>query len=412
MLNISRRGLLRRKVSQISGQRLLRTIDLSEPHLWYNDARKISRNVICHVGGTNSGKTYNALNALAAAGKGIYCGPLRLLAWEVQGSLLKKEVKCSLITGQEKDALDDGTHISCTVEMADLNKEFDVAVIDECQLFGDESRGWAWTQAFLGLKAKEIHLCGSVSMLPIVHNLCKLTNDTITVKTYSRLTPLTVCAKSLKSYKNIEAGDCVVGFGRKGLYETKREIEKLNPGLRCCVIYGGLPPDARKRQAELFSTPNSGYDVLVASDAIGMGLNLSIKRIIFSTVEKFDGRRRRRLLSAELKQIAGRAGRFGTIYEHGEVTCMNAEDLKYLRKGMQAIDKPIKKAGLFPSLEQLELLGVLIDYQVNDEILKAFWKDVMHKDWGTGDLLHNKEADTWLSAEEKSLRSVNLLYDH
>eukprot|EP00596_Hydrurales_sp_CCMP1899_P008950 CAMPEP_0119054606 /NCGR_PEP_ID=MMETSP1177-20130426/75184_1 /TAXON_ID=2985 /ORGANISM="Ochromonas sp, Strain CCMP1899" /LENGTH=370 /DNA_ID=CAMNT_0007034909 /DNA_START=429 /DNA_END=1542 /DNA_ORIENTATION=+ len=273
--------------------------------------------------------------------------------------------------------------------MADLSTEFEVAVIDEAQLFGDESRGWAWTQAFLGLKAKEIHLCGSISMLPIVKNLCLLAGDTLTVKNYSRLTPLTVCAKSLKSYKNIEKGDCIVGFGRKGLYDTKATIERNNPGLKCCVIYGGLPPDARKQQAKLFSTPDSGYDVLIASDAIGMGLNLAIKRIIFSAVEKFDGRKKRRLFPAELKQIAGRAGRYGTVYEHGEVTCMNSDDLKYVRHGMQAIDRPIQKAGLYPTLEQLELLGVIVDYQVTDAMMLSFWNNHLNKEW---DIDENNET--------------------
>lgn len=225
-----------RKVWRGQGERSLKTIDLSEPHLWYSNARTIRRNIICHVGGTNSGKTYTALTALAAAQNGVYCGPLRLLAWEVHETLLKKGVKCSLITGQERDYVEDGTHISCTVEMADLNTKFDVAVIDEAQLLGDESRGWAWTEAFLGLRAKEIHLCGSPAMLPIIRDLCKLTNDTISVNNYSRLTPLTVSAKSLRSYKKIQAGDCIVGFGRKLLYDIKNEIEVANPGLRCCVI--------------------------------------------------------------------------------------------------------------------------------------------------------------------------------
>lgn len=157
MLTVLRRTLLHRKINRVD-QRSFRTIDLSQPHLWYTDARKISRNVICHIGGTNSGKTYHALNALAAAKNGVYCGPLRLLAWEVQGTLLGRGVQCSLVTGQERDSPENSTHVSCTVEMADLNTEFEVAVIDEAQLFGDESRGWAWTQAFLGLKAKVCHI--------------------------------------------------------------------------------------------------------------------------------------------------------------------------------------------------------------------------------------------------------------
>ena len=236
MLGACQIRLHSRNVWRHYSERSLKTIDLSEPHLWYSKARTLRRNIICHVGGTNSGKTYTALTALAAAKNGVYCGPLRLLAWEVHETLQKKGVKCSLITGQERDFVEGGTHISCTVEMADLNTTFDVAVIDEAQLLGDESRGWAWTDALLGLRAKEIHLCGSPTMLPIVRALCKLTNDTISVNNYSRLTPLTVNAKSLRSYKKIQSGDCVVGFGRKLLYDIKNEIEVANPGLRCCVI--------------------------------------------------------------------------------------------------------------------------------------------------------------------------------
>ena len=113
-----------------------RTVDLSEPHLWFPHARKIQRKIICHVGSTNSGKTYNALTALSYARTGIYCGPLRLLAWEVSEKMREKNVRCNLLTGQEKDILDDATHVSCTVEMVDLRRRYDVAVIDECQLLG------------------------------------------------------------------------------------------------------------------------------------------------------------------------------------------------------------------------------------------------------------------------------------
>jgi hypothetical protein len=114
------------------------------------------------------------LNALAAAKNGVYCGPLRLLAWEVQGTLLNRGVQCSLVTGQERDSPENSTHISCTVEMADLSTEFEVAVIDEAQLFGDESRGWAWTQAFLGLKAKVSHIYRNFFL--VIKFLSKSTN--------------------------------------------------------------------------------------------------------------------------------------------------------------------------------------------------------------------------------------------
>jgi len=151
------RLLLLVRVAQRRGHRhLSRTVDLSEPHLWYRDARKMTRKIICHVGSTNSGKTYNALNALMYAKTGIYCGPLRLLAWEVSEKLREKDIVCSLLTGQEKDLLEGATHVSSTVEMVDLRRRYDVAVIDECQLMGDPSRGWAWTNAVLGVQAAEV----------------------------------------------------------------------------------------------------------------------------------------------------------------------------------------------------------------------------------------------------------------
>ena len=117
-------------------------------------------------------------------------------------------------------------------------------------------------------------------------------------------------------WARLRKGDCVVAFSRRNIYSLKHKIEKA--GKKCCVIYGNLPPgtiktlslclyiiEARKQQAALFNDPDSDYDVLVASDAIGMGLNLNIKRLIFSTMEKFDGERKRKLTISEIKQIAG-----------------------------------------------------------------------------------------------------------
>lgn len=136
-------------------------IDMTAPHTWFPMARKLSpRKIVCHVGPTNSGKTYSALQEMAKAPTGMYCGPLRLLAWEIAETMRNKAVPCDLVTGQEMDELPNATHVSCTIEMARLHEPFDCAVLDECQLIGDAHRGWAWTQAFLGVQAKTIHLCG------------------------------------------------------------------------------------------------------------------------------------------------------------------------------------------------------------------------------------------------------------
>jgi len=120
-------------------------------------------------------------------------------------------------------------------------------------------------------------------------------------------------------HASLRPGDCVVAFSRREIYELKHQIE-LSTRYRCCVVYGNLPPQTRVEQAELFNDPGSDYEVLVASDAIGMGINLNISRVVFSTIFKFDGTRRRRLTDAEVKQIAGRAGRYRSAFPEGEVT--------------------------------------------------------------------------------------------
>ena len=112
----------------------------------------------------------------------------------------------------------------------------------------------------------------------------------------------------------------MIAFSRNRLYELKQRIERT--GRKCCVVYGGLPPQTRREQASLFNDPTSGYDVMVASDAVGMGLNLNIRRIIFTELSKFDGTQVRDLLPPEVRQIAGRAGRFGTEHPDGIATVL------------------------------------------------------------------------------------------
>ena len=215
----------------------LKSVNLTSPHLWFDETRKIHRKIICHIGPTNSGKTYTALQRLKESRRGLYCGPLRLLAWEVCETLRSENIKCNLITGNERELFEcGGTHTSSTVEMVDLYKEYDVAVIDEAQLIGDAERGWAWTQAFLGVKATEVHMCGSPTLLPIITSLTKLTNDTLEVRSYKRLSPLHVENSAVNDLSRVRPGDCIVGFSRRMLFAYKDRIERTNPGLRCCVI--------------------------------------------------------------------------------------------------------------------------------------------------------------------------------
>ncbi|KAF7721322.1 hypothetical protein EC973_004866 [Apophysomyces ossiformis] len=342
--------------------------DLRFPSEWFPEARQMQRKIIMHVGPTNSGKTYQALQRLSEAQSGIYCGPLRLLAHEIYERMNAKGVGCNLLTGEEKREVSPYAPLtSSTIEMANLGRPMEVAVIDEIQMIADPNRGWAWTQALLGLKAKEIHLCGEPSVVPLIKRICESLSEEVVVNEYDRLTPVNVVEKSLnRDWSNIQKGDCVIAFSRTDIFKIKKVIEE-ETNFKCAVAYGALPPETRALQAKVFNDPDSGVDVLVASDAVGMGLNLNIKRVVFSTVTKFDGKNDRYISTPQLKQIGGRAGRFGTAYASGEVTTMKQADLSYVQHCMNAPVVPITMAGLQPTVDILELFA----HQLPDEPFSA-----------------------------------------
>ncbi|TYJ20097.1 hypothetical protein E1A91_A09G237400v1 [Gossypium mustelinum] len=323
-------GVIIRNYSSGKGTAKLDFTDLTRPHTWYLNARKKQRKVFLHVGPTNSGKTYHALKRLESSSSGVYCGPLRLLAWEVAERLNKARVPCDLITGQEKDEVDGAKHKAVTVEMADVTSDYECAVIDEIQMLGCKTRGFSFTRALLGIAADELHLCGDAAAVPLIQELLKVTGDDV--------------------QKKIETGG-------KHL---------------CSVVYGSLPPETRTRQARMFNDASSEFDVLVASDAIGMGLNLNISRIIFSTMKKFDGLERRDLTLPEVKQIAGRAGRYGSKYPMGEVTCLDAEDLPLLHSSLKSASPTLQQAGIFPSFDFIYMYSRLQQKRGLYQILEDF----------------------------------------
>lgn len=165
-----------------------------------------------------------------------------------------------------------------------------------------------------------------------------------------------ISEESLKGdYSKIQPGDCIVAFSRADIFSIRRQIERLTP-YKCSVIYGALPPETRSTQARLFNEDNTGYDVLVASDAIGMGLNLNIKRVIFhTTIKRERGTKTYWVDPSSVKQIGGRAGRLSSAYKEGEVTCWQEADLAYVRGVMSWEIPPILAAGIFPSVEQVEV---------------------------------------------------------
>ena len=353
--------------------------DCRFPSEWFPATRAMQRKIILHVGPTNSGKTYHALKRLEEAESGIFAGPLRLLAHEVYTRFNAKGKRCSLITGEEQRIPDGLTKVmsSCTVEMVPLNTKVDVAVIDEIQMMGNETRGWAWTQAFLGVQAKEVHLCGEPRTVPLIKDLCAYNGESLEIHEYVRLGPLSTEVKSLGgNISNLRKGDALVVFSRKHIHFMKKIIEGKHPGKRCAIVYGSLPPEVRAQQAELFNDPDNNVDFLCASDAIGMGLNLSIKRVVFASMAKFDGRAMNMLQAAHTKQIAGRAGRFKTAHQAmqdaqagdlvstklggkrpdpaaGTVTTLDHCDLRSLQWAMKQNLEPIKVALCFPPSDSL-----------------------------------------------------------
>ncbi|NXJ07990.1 SUV3 helicase, partial [Odontophorus gujanensis] len=338
--------------------------DLRLPPNWYPEARAIQRKIIFHAGPTNSGKTYHAIQRFLSAKSGVYCGPLKLLAHEIFQKSNAANVPCDLVTGEERVYANEdarqASHIACTIEMCSTNTPYEVAVIDEIQMIRDPARGWAWTRALLGLCAEEIHVCGEGAAVDLVTELMYTTGEEVEVRNYKRLTPLTVLDYALESLDNLQPGDCIVCFSKNDIYSVSRQIEAR--GLECAVIYGSLPPGTKLEQAKKFNDPDDPCKILVATDAIGMGLNLCIKRIIFNsivkpTVNEKGEKEIDSITTSQALQIAGRAGRFGSSFKQGEVTTMHRDDLLQLKEILSESVPPVKAAGLHPTPEQIEMFA-------------------------------------------------------
>ena len=280
----------------------------------YPLARAMKRRFILHIGPTNSGKTHEGVGRLHGARNGIYLGPLRLLAAEQFETLNLADVPCSLVTGEEQIWIPGSRVQSSTVEMADLRERYDVAVIDECQMIADRDRGGAWTAAILGLCAEEIHLCASPDAEELLTRIVEDCGDDLSVVRHHRMTPLEVEKGGFEFPASVRPGDALIVFSKARVHAVAAELRRK--GWKVSLIYGALPPDVRRDQAERFRQGTS--EVVVSTDAIAMGMNLPIERVVFLESEKYDGDIVRPLLDSEIKQIAGRAGRYGK-YDVGYV---------------------------------------------------------------------------------------------
>lgn len=339
----------------------------------YPEARQIKRHFILHIGDTNTGKTHDALEDFYRADTAVYLAPLRLLALEVQDMSLSRGTNCSLLTGEERDIREGATHISCTVEKMDMAKHFDVCVIDEAQMLSDKDRGWAWTEAILGVNADVIHICMSPNAIYIVKLLISMCQDSYTEIRHRRSSKLIVENNNFVFPDDIQDGDALVAFSRRKVLMLATLLKKK--GYTVSVIYGSLPYSVRKAEMARFLSGESR--IVVCTDAIGMGVNLPIRRVIFTEVEKFDGLIKRRLNMGEIKQIAGRAGRKG-LYDQGYVNAF--EGREYIAALVAGKYKQITSCVIQPPRKVLDM-----PYSLS-EIFRIWLKTIDRKCFSVADL--------------------------
>ena len=327
---------------------LLDAIPRSYPEL-FPLARAMFRHFVLHIGPTNSGKSYDAIEALKHADSGIYLAPLRLLAYEKYEELNEAGCLCSLKTGEEQVYVRDARLQSSTIEMLDFMKQYEVAVIDEAQMIADPQRGSSWTMAILGVQARTIHVCLAPEAEEAVCAMINACDDTYEIVRHKRFVPLHYEEDSPVVFPTrVERGTAFIVFTRRDVHAVAGELQRA--GYRCSVIYGALPYDVRRNEVKRYMAGET--DIVVATDAIGMGLNLPIKRIVFLRVWKFDGIEKRELVPTEIKQIAGRAGRYG-MFDEGLVS--SEEDPRLVRRSLDAVLPQIKEARIgFP----FSLIGI------------------------------------------------------
>ena len=334
-----------------ANRRMAEGIELHRFHETFPGARARQRQLLLIAGPTNSGKTYAAFQQLAAAKSGVYLAPLRLMAAEFWDRMRGAGVPCSLITGEERFPDPEARHISSTIEMLATDAEYDVAVIDEVQMIADRDRGWAWTQAIVGVNAQLVIFVGSPDAEQVLREIAARLGEPFEVQRTERLTPLEVAAHPLDADKKPEDATAFISFSRRDVLGWKQTLGAAE----CAVVYGALAPEVRREEARRFAAGEAR--LVSATDAIGMGLNLPVKTIVFTTLDKWDGEKEITVSDSAIRQIAGRAGRYG-MHETGLVTALNKRDLAHIRAAMAAEPEPLPIiAPIAPHMKMLEFLA-------------------------------------------------------
>ena len=283
----------------------------------------IKNKITAVLGPTNTGKTFLAIETMLSFESGMIGFPLRLLAREVYDKVITKidPNKVALITGEEKIIPINAKYYLCTVESMPIDKNLEFVGIDEIQMCSDHERGHIFTDRLLNLRGEKITmLMGS----NIIRNIVSKLDEDVEFINKERLSKLTYSGH--KKISRIERKSAIIAFSAENVYAIAELIRRQKGG--AAIVMGSLSPKTRNSQVELYQSGDVDY--LVATDAVGMGINMDLDNVYFSSLKKFDGKKLRKLNLSEIGQISGRAGRYlndGAFRITGDCGEINSEEV-------------------------------------------------------------------------------------
>ncbi len=316
------------------------------------------------LGPTNTGKTFLAIETMLSFDSGMIGFPLRLLAREVYDKIIQKvdQSKVALITGEEKIIPINAKYFICTVESMPLNKSLEFVGIDEIQMCNDHERGHIFTDRLLNMRGEKLTmLMGSNSIKKIIQKL----EDDVEFKNKERLSKLSFGGH--KKISRIERKSAVIAFSTEEVYAIAELIRRQKGG--AAIVMGSLSPKTRNSQVSLYQSGDVDY--LVATDAIGMGINMDLDNVYFSNLKKFDGKKLRNLNISEIGQIAGRAGRYlndGIFGTTGECKEIGPEEIEALENHN------------FPDIQTIFWRNSNLNFNNKNSLLKSL-EEKPQKDW-------------------------------
>ena len=342
------------------------------------------------LGPTNTGKTLLAIETMLSFDSGMIGFPLRLLAREVYDKVIKKidPSKVALITGEEKIIPINAKYYLCTVESMPIDKNLEFVAVDEIQMCADHERGHIFTDRLLNLRGEKLTmLMGSNTIKNII---AKLDEDTEFINK-ERLSKLSYVGH--KKISRIDRKTAIIAFSAEEVYAIAELVRRQKGG--AAIVMGSLSPKTRNAQVELYQSGD--VDFLVATDAIGMGINMNLENVYFSNLKKFDGKKLRRLNLSEIGQIAGRAGRYlndGNFGITEDCEKINAEEVELLEKHK------------FEEIRTLIWRNSNLNFNNASSLIKSL-DEKPHKDWLRK--VHECEDEKVLKYFLKDLTSFKIL---